>query len=203
MKKVIQLILLLILILFSIIFYKNFFQTNNQSNKEIEKEKNQVLINEKNNLIKNLKYEVKFDNNTQYTIYAELSELSYEDEIEIVNNEEVKKETEFVKMQKVTGILIDASNIPLIIKSNKANYNNSSYNTNFIGNVEIEYINNIIKSNKLDINFTENIVTIYDNVVYEGPNGLVNTDNVTIDLESKNVKIFMNEPKNKVEIISK
>ena len=195
MKKIIQLILLFVLFLFSIIFYKSFFQENNQVNEDLRKQEDQNLSNKQNNLIKNLRYDVKFDNNTQYTISSELSELTYENEIE--------GEIEIVKMQKVSAIFIGSNNIPLIISSDKAIYNNSTYNTNFIDNVIVEYLDHTIKSEKLDMNFTKNIVLISDNVVYEGSEGLVNTDNIIINLESKNAKVFMNKQKDKVEVTSK
>ena len=191
MKKIIQLILLFVLFLFSIIFYKSFFQENNQVNEDLRKQEDQNLSNKQNNLIKNLRYDVKFDNNTQYTISSELNELTYENEIEIV------------KMQKVSAIFIGSNNIPLIISSDKAIYNNSTYNTNFIDNVIVEYLDHTIKSEKLDMNFTKNIVLISDNVVYEGSEGLVNTDNIIINLESKNAKVFMNRQKDTVEATSK
>ena len=89
-------------------------------------------------------------------------------------------------MQKVTAIFINENNVPLIITSDKATYNNSSYDTNFSENVRVEYIDNLINSEKLDISFAENIITIYDNVKYHGSSGTLNTDNVKIDLITKN-----------------
>ena len=53
------------------------------------------------------------------------------------------------------------------------------------------------------LNFIDNIATITENVVYEGPQGVLITDNVVINLISKSVEIFMNSPKDKVEVITK
>ena len=64
-----------------------------------------TLSKSQNNLIKNLKYQVKFDDNTQYIITAELSEIIYENNVEIVF------------MQKVTAKFIDQNNLPLKITS--------------------------------------------------------------------------------------
>ena len=64
-------------------------------------------------------------------------------------------------------------------------------------------MNNKIFSEKLDLNFTENNVSIYENVVYEGLGSIIKADNVKFDLITKNAKIFMNNTKDKVEIISK
>ena len=106
-------------------------------------------------------------------------------------------------MQKVTAQFIDQNNLPLIIKSDYANYNNSNYNTKFYNNVSINYDDNSINSKNLDLNFSENIAKIYNNVVYEGLNSLAKTDNIKIDLITKKVNIFMNDEKKKVELISK
>ena len=191
MKKILQLLLFSLLITLSVFFYTYYLKENEQSVKNKKKIENEILVQNQNNLIKNLSYEVKFDNNTEYKITSELSELVYEND------------TEIVKMQKVSAEFVDRGKLPLIIKSENANYNNMNYNTNFYDNVTITYDNNIINSNKLDLNFTENIVNIYDNVVYESLNGLVKTDNIKIDLITRKVNIFMNDTKKKVKLISK
>ena len=191
MKKIIQLLLSSLLILFSIFFYTIYLKEDKQIVKKEKEIKNESLIQNQNNLIKNLSYEVKFDNNTQYIITSELSELIYENDIETV------------KMQKVFAKFVDKDNLPLTIKSENANYNNMNYNTSFYDKVIITFENNVVNSNRLDLNFTENIVTIYDDVVYESFNGLVKTDNIKIDLNTRKVNIFMNNKQKKVEVISK
>lgn len=191
MKKFLQLFLFSLLILISVYFYKNYLKPNKDSKKIILNEDNENLPKNTSNLIKNLKYNVKFDDNSQYSISSKISELSYENGIEIV------------KMQKATAIFIDKNNIPLIIKSDYATYNNLNYNSSFSQNVSVEYINHLIKSENLDLNFIENIIIIYDNVIYEGIHGFIKTDNATIDLITKNVEIFMNNSQNKVKVTSK
>ena len=192
MKKLIQLFIFLILIIVSFSFYFNFLKTNKTSDlKEIEIKKNSSILESDNNLIKNLEYNVTFDNNTKYTITAELSELKYEDDIEIV------------EMQFVTAIFNDKDGIPLIITSKNASYNNLNYNTSFSNNVKVIYLTNVLLSEKLDINFNKNIIKIYENVVYEGLQGTVKADNVKLNLMSKNMEIFMQNDNEKIEISSK
>ena len=192
MKKLIQLSIFLILIIVSFSFYFNFLKTNKTSDlKEIEIKENSSLLESDNNLIKNLEYNVTFDNNTKYTITAELSELKYEDDIEIV------------KMQFVTAIFNDKDGIPLIITSKNASYNNLNYNTSFSNSVKVIYLNNVLLSEKLDINFNKNIIKIYENVVYEGLKGTVKADNVKLNLVSKNMEIFMQNDNKKIEISTK
>ena len=191
MRKILQLSLLSLLILISYFFYTYFLKINEKSNIVKKQLNNETLSESQNNLIKNLRYQVKFDNNTEYIITAELSELTYEND------------TEVVKMQKVRAEFIDRGNLPLVIISDYANYNNTNYNTQFYDNISIKYDNNLINSENLDLNFTENIAKIYNNVVYEGLNSLAKTDNIKINLLTKKVNIFMNDEKKKVELISK
>ena len=191
MKKFFQLALFSFLIIIGIFFYNNYFKSNKLVKKIDKIKKDQVLIDGQNNLIKNLKYKVKFENDSQYIITANSGELIYEQEIEIV------------KMNKVVAKFTDENNISLKIKSDNANYDNFYYNTKFFNNVEIEYLDNIINSDNLDLIFTDNIVKIYNNVVYEGLHGSAKADNVKIDLNTKRIEIFMNNTDNKVEVLSK
>jgi lipopolysaccharide export system protein LptA len=192
MKKILQLFLLIILISISYFSYQNYFKTDDDTViKNSNEDKEGISEDEKGNFIKNLKYEVKFDNNTEYTLSASKSEITYEGE------------TETVLMKEVNAFFIDKNGLPLIIESEKAIYNNSNYNTNFTNNVVIKYMGNTIRSSNLDLNFSENIVTIYNNVVYDGIKGLLKADNIKINIETRDIEIFMNNSKDKVEITSK
>ncbi len=197
MKKFVQLVLILLIVVISIFFYNKYFRVNEVSEIErkiepiIETNEKNTSIETKNNLIKNLKYDVNLENNTKYNISSDLSEIIYVDNIE------------YVRMQNVVAIFIDENNIPIIIKAKKALFNNSTYNTQFDQNVEIKYLDNLINSDELDLDFNENIASIYNNVVYEGNNGTIKTDNIKINLITKKIDIFMNNKKNKVKIISK
>jgi len=187
MKKLIQLFLFILIVFISFFVYKKYFPTNLKNN-DITSTDEKVLSENQKNLIKNLKYNVKFDDDSEYNIIADTSELTYENNVEIV------------KMDMVRANLIDKNRMSLVIKSNKAKYNNNNYNTNFWDKVTIEYDNNVIIANNLDLNFDKNIIKIYNNVVYKGLEGIIKTDNVKIDLSTKNAKIFMDNSKNNVTI---
>ena len=189
-KRYIQLFLIFLLILISFFFYEKYFHKDHIDEKQ-EKGGKEILIENENNLIKNLRYDVKFDNNRQYSITAELSEIFYRDNIE------------FVRMQTVFAKFVDEENVSIVIVSDNAIYNNSNYNTKFSNNVNITYLDNEITSQNLDLNFEENVVTIYNGVIFEGLQGLLKADNVTIDLITKEINVFMNDSKNKVKIQSK
>ena len=191
MKRVIQLVLLSFLILIAVIFYKVYLSTPEQIQQSIIKNQDQFSEQTENNLIRNLKYDVKFDDNNQYIITADLSEIGYQNDIEIVN------------MQKVIAIFVDETNVPLTITSNKAIYNNTNYNTNFSDNVRIDYENNVILSDNMNIDFNDNTITISENVNYEGLQGIINADYVKIDLITKKIQIYMNSKEKKVKVITK
>lgn len=190
MKRTVQLILYLLIVLIAILFYKTYFSSTNKVQTSLIDNKDQLTMGKESNLIKNLKYDVSFDDNKQYIITADLSELTYVEGVEIIS------------MQKVIAIFVDENNIPLTITADEAIYNNSTYDTNFSKNIRIEYINNVIYSDKLDIKFSENTVSIYENVKYEGLQGMITADNVIIDLMTKNIKIKMNDSEKKVKVIS-
>jgi len=161
--------------------------------KTVEKKSNDQssLSENSNNLIKNLKYNVNFENNTSYTITALESELFYE------------KGNEIVLMKNVEAIFVNSDNEFLKITSKNARYNNFSYNTVFENQIKIEYLTNFITSEKLTLNFEENVVIISDNIVYEGLQGIGKADNIKINLLTKNIEISMSNSKEKIEIISK
>ena len=196
MKKALQLFILFVIIILGIFFYNTYLKEdqkveNTELIKEIKEEEEGKIKDIQNNIIKNLKYDVKFENNSQYSISADLSELTYIDDEEIVN------------MNGVKAIIIDENNSLIIITSNQAVFNNKTYNTVFSENVKIDYLKNEISSEKLELDFDKNIVTITNNVVYEGMQGFLKTDNIKIYLLTKNVEIFMNDKKKKVQITSK
>ena len=191
MKKVIKLILFLLLIIISIIFYKIYLSENTKSKVEVNISEEGQATNPENNLIKNLKYEVKLNNNNQYVITSDLSEITY------------KNGNEVVKMQKVIALLLNKKNIPLTITSERAIYNNFNYNTKFSQNVRVEYLNNIILSDKLEFDYNNNLITIYENVEYDGIQGNIIADNIKIDLFTKKIEIYMSNINNNVEVTTK
>ena len=191
MKKVIKLILFLLLIIISIIFYKIYLSENTKSKIEVDTPEEEQAANPENNLIKNLKYEVKLNENSQYAITSDLSEITY------------KNGNEVVKMQKVIALLLNKKNIPLIITSELATYNNFNYNTKFNQNVRVEYLNNIILSDKLEFDYNNSLITIYENVEYDGIQGNIIADNIKINLFTKKIEIYMSNINDNVEVTAK
>ena len=187
MKKVIQILLFLITIIIIIIFYQKYFIS--EQNTEIKESVNQTQSqseSSKNNLIKNLRYDLNLQDNTKYMIIANESEIFYD------------KDAEMVNMTNVKAKFIDANNDELVIRADKAIFNSATYNTDFNQNVIITYQDNTILSENLFLNFINNIVSIYNNVVYEGLQGFMMADNVKINLITKNIEIFMSDLSKKI-----
>ena len=69
MKKKFQFFLFSLIILISLVFYNSYFKspTDQRSNDLTEKDETKPVVG-KNNVIKNLKYDVKFDDNSKYKI---------------------------------------------------------------------------------------------------------------------------------------
>ena len=191
-----QIIIFFIIIILGTIVYLKYFKklenTKNINQNQVKEDikKGTESSNNMGNLIKNLKYNVKFDNKSEYKIFAEFSEITYEDGIEIVF------------MKKVNAEIIDVNASTYFISADNAIFNNSTYNSSFEKNVKITYLDNEILSNKLDLNFEDNIVTIYENVVYEGLQGTIEADNVKMNLLTKNIEISMFDSNKKINISS-
>tara|TARA_B100000902_G_scaffold310748_1_gene300435 strand:+ start:2051 stop:2626 length:576 start_codon:yes stop_codon:yes gene_type:complete len=188
MKKITQLILFIFVIFALFLFNKIYLSKDDKIITQLVVPDDQLVQQSKNNLIKNLKYVVNLDQNNQYIITSDLSELIND------NNNEL------VKMQNVKAIIIDKNKESFIIKSDIADYNNSNYSTKFRNNVSIEYMNNRIFSDKLDLNFENNEAKIFDNVKYEGLYGTITSDNILINLISKKVDLYMNNENDKVQL---
>jgi len=189
-KKLTKYLIFSSVLVICLFIYKQYFVEKNTSKKMISKN-NELNLENENNLIKNLKYDVKFENGTTYNISADLSEIID------VNNQET------VKMQKVTALIINEGSLPLIISSDNAVFNNITYNTSFDKDVTINYINNSIKSQKLFLDFQNSVVIIKEDIIYEGINGLGKADNIKINLKTKDIQIFMDNNDDKVKITSK
>ncbi len=189
MKNLIQLSLICILAISSYFFYNTYLVKEVTSNLETMPTDNEFLQKSTNNQIKNLRYEINLDDNNQYIITSNFSELINYNEYEIV------------KMQGVEAIFLEKEKMPILIKSDNADYNNENYNTEFKDNVLIEYMNNKIFSDKLNLDFKNNKIKIFENVLYKGELGIMKSDNIIINLTTKKIDINMNNENKNVELI--
>ena len=201
-KKVFTQITLVFLVIFIILYtYKTYFknkdsikinQINNSQKKTVidSKDKQLEQIDESSNLVQNLKYVSKDILGNEYIISSKSSELSL-DGIDIINMNDVNA--------KITMINKD----PLFITSKYAIYNNENYETTFVNNVVITYLDNIITSEKLTVSIVNNFAKVSEEVIYQNTNVKLEADIIEIDLITKNSKIFMIDKNKKVMVLNK
>ena len=189
MKKIIQLSIFFFILVSVFIFYKSYFYENEEKKILTKSSDKQSIKQTEDNFIKNLKYEVRLNENNYYKITSEESEINY------INNEEI------VKMYKVKAIVLDQNTLPIVITAKKAVYNNSNYNTNFRDDVLIEYMDYKILADKMDLNFQKNIIKIFQNVKYIGTENKLTSDNIELNLITKEIDIFMDSKTDNVKIM--
>ena len=190
MKSFFQILLIIIMVVVGFFFYKKYFVQNEVEkliSTEIDKD-----INFKNtdNVINKFKYEVKLVDNGRFEIKAESSKV------------ESNNDGENISMNDVVAIFIDKINREIEIRSNKANFNTTSNNINFFGDIEVKYLNNLILAEKLDFNYINNNIKIHENIFYKGSYGSVQADNIEIYLTTRNLRVFMNNQNDRIKIIS-
>ena len=189
MKVFLQTFLFLILIIIGFFFYQTYFMKNESVEKiVIENNIKKNDITEKKNIITNLQYNVKLGNNGNYEIKSTSSKIIYENGFEIVF------------MEDVIATFTDNQNRKVIITSDKASFNSSTYDTKFRDNIKILYENHKITSDKINFDFKQNNILIFQNVIYTGLKEEINTDNIKINLITKDVQFYMDSKKDNVKI---
>ena len=189
MKVFLQTFLFSILIIIGFFFYQTYFMKNESVEKiVIENNIKKNDITEKKNIITNLQYNVKLENNGNYEIKSTSSKIIYENGFEIVF------------MEDVIATFTDNQDRKVIIRSDKASFNSSTYDTKFRDNVKILYENHKITSDKINFDFKQNNILIFQNVIYTGLKEEINTDNIKLNLITKDVQFYMNSEKDNVKI---
>ena len=189
MKVFLQTFLFSILIIIGFFFYQTYFMKNESVEKiVIENNIKKNDITEKKNIITNLQYKVKLENNGNYEIKSTSSKIIYENGFEIVF------------MEGVIATFTDNQNRKVIITSDKASFNSSTFDTKFRDNIKILYENHKITSDKINFDFKKNNILIFQNVIYTGLKEEINTDNIKINLITKDVQFYMNSEKDNVKI---
>ena len=168
----------------------NYMKNNKFKETNISTESYKTLDNVEKNLIKNLKYEVNLGNGIKYFISSNYSEITNQDNDELIN------------MISVISKIFENDSILLEINSDTAIYNNRNYDSIFKNNVKISYFNNFMFADQMKLNFKDSLIEISGNVIYEGPLGSIKTDNIEINILTKKINIFMKNKKNNVKVIS-
>ena len=207
-SKIIQIILFIFGLLIFIFTYLSFFQkTNSNYLNETERWKNSL---EQNLEIKKI---VKKDKDNDSVIEEDkktsniISDLNYKNidhkgNIFNINSKitkifEDKEDLNFMEVVVARIFLLDGRVIEIF--ADKAIYNTTNYNTEFVGNVLVVEDENKITSNNLDFSFDKNLITIYNNVKYKGYNKFLMADKVDINLLNHKVNVYMYDKMSKVK----
>ena len=142
------------------------------------------------NVLRDTVYE-NFDNQgNKYKIYADLSEFK-------------ELNSKKIFMKGVEAIINLDSKSFLTISSEEAIFDNESLETEFLKNVELNYLDHNIKGESLELLFDKNLITMQDQIIYRNIDTELIADKIIIDLITKNSKIVMNDEKNKIKILNK
>ena len=104
-------------------------------------------------------------------------------------------------MLDVSAYIIDKDNNRIDIKSKNALLNTATYKTSFFGDVHIKYLGSLITSEKLNFNFNQNYILISENILYKSLNTKIKADNVKINLLTKEIEVFMDNSRDKIELV--
>tara|TARA_E500000178_G_scaffold93790_1_gene92705 strand:+ start:3562 stop:4152 length:591 start_codon:yes stop_codon:yes gene_type:complete len=186
-KTYIQLFLVLIFFIISFfLFFKYFKKTSLEINTNAN-------INQTNNtgesLIEDLKYLSTDKEGNEYKIEAKKGNID-------------KSNPDIIYLENVNAIILLKNSENISIKSNYAKYNTKNFDTLFNNSVSVNYGEHVMKSEFLDLSFENNLVSIYDNVRYLSGISSLKADKAEIDILNKKTKIFMEDPKKKVQINS-
>ena len=187
-KKIyIQLFLILIFLIISLfLFFKYFKKSSFEGN---SKTNITQTLNDGESLIEDLKYLSVDKTGNEYKIEAKKGNID-------------KNNPDIIYLENVRAIILLQNSESILIKSNYAKYNIKSFDTLFNDSVSVDYGEHVLNSDFLDLSFENNLVSIYDNVRYLSGISTLKADKAEIDISSKKTKIFMKDPKKKVQINS-
>ncbi len=178
-----------VIFFFSILFFLYFkVIKKDKLNKTAQKLKEDIIYN--SNIIDNVNYKYKDNDNNEYTINAVRGEIDF-------TNDDV------IYLTTVTALIkLNDGNI-INITSDYGKYNTKNYDTIFSKNVKIEYLENKIIGEYLDFSMQRNSMIISRNVVYTNLENILKADVVEININTKDTKIFMYGKNKKVNVKSR
>ena len=194
-KKISIQAILFSLVVFLILFtYKIYFKDD-----EIYNAQEKIIINPENiqledseapNLVQDLRYVSRDILGNEFIINSKYSELNLES-------------ANIINMKDVSAKIVMLNKEPMFVKSKFATYNNMNYETNFFGDVVVNYLDSKINSEKFEISIKDNFAQVSEKVIYQNQKIKLEADIIEIDLITKNSKIFMIDKHKKIKIINK
>ena len=191
MKKstVVQIFLSSIVIAISLtIFFKYFGKEIDPIDKVVAKKETNEILNEKLNIIKDIKYLSKDEMGNVYSIFAEYGEIKDQD-------------SNIIYLNNVKAKISILNSDDINIESDHAKYNSKNYDTNFYDNIKVDYVEHQIDCRYLDLLFNNNQAILYEDIIYKNLETVLLADRLEIDLITKNSKISMKNEKEKIKML--
>ena len=191
-KTVIQTLFFLIIISLCLFLFKSYFDNKKiktQSSKSLIQDVNKLADEDKPNLMHKIKYTSKEILGDIYIVDAEEGYIKSDD-------------LETIIMKGVSAKIKIKNSSSIIVLADHAIYNKDTYNTNFYENIIMTYENSIINCDKFDLDFDKKIAILSDNIIYKNLNTKMIADKIELNLITKNLKIFMDDKKKKIKIIT-
>ena len=180
-KSLIQSVIILVIITI-IYFIYTFFLNKDQEVINLSK-----IDTNMDNKILDLKYNAIDEEGNSYIIESKSGKVS-------------EKDKSILILKEVIGIIRIKNTENIIIVSDFAEYNKTTFNTYFYDNVKLTYDGHLINSDTLFMNYVDKNINIKNKVVYQGDNNKLLADMVEIDLVTKLSKIYMLDKEKRVKV---
>ena len=167
-----------------------------KSNKKHETKNSKQDVNKKEdneipNIVKDVEYLTTDKNGNRYKILATSGRTN-------------KNDKNILDLDNVSGEITSTQRSTIYIVSDFAEYNSSTFGSNFYNNVVINFEDKKITCENFDINMDTNIAIAYNNVVVTDPKSIMKAGKITLDIETKEIEINPDKNgKSKVQINTK
>ena len=180
------LVVAIIVISIAVVFY-----FNNQKEKKVNLEDKISPETEmqKSNIIENVEYSSKDSSGNKYIIKAEEGEIDID-------------KSNIIYLKNVSAIIFLNNSYKILITADFGKYKIDNFDTIFSKNVIIKYQEKKINSEYLDFSILRNSMIISKNVIYTDSENTLTTDVIEINIKTKDIKFFMYDKNNKVNLIN-
>ena len=185
-KLILQIFLIVFTIIFTVFFLKTTF--NKKEEELVQKENKSTGKKTDTNLIQGIQYFSKDIKGNTYLIESKSGNIDQQNP-DIIYLTDVKAKINFDKKEEI------------FVTSDKAIYNVSNFDTEFIDSVKLNYKDNNLSCKNILVKFSENYAILSGNLVYNNLITSLYADLMEVDLISRKTKTSMFNKRSKIQII--
>ena len=185
-KLILQIFLVVFTIIFTVFFLKTTF--NKKEEELVPKENKLTGKKTDTNLIQGIQYFSKDIKGNTYLIESKSGNIDQQNP-DIIYLTDVKAKINFDKKEEI------------FVTSDKAIYNVSNFDTEFIDSVKLNYKDNNLSCKNILVKFSENYAILSGNLVYNNLITSLYADLMEVDLISRKTKTSMFNKRSKIQII--